>query len=105
MLIYDQFGIIQNLQTLPTPQTSFLVGTFIAASYSKTALAWQMVGLFDCEFTYVALMLKCPTNSSYKFYKNLIVQIDHLLVFYMNFPSKLFEFKLYFTYCEVSSFL
>ena len=38
MLIQDQFGIIQNLQTFPIPQTSFLVGTFFAASYSKTAL-------------------------------------------------------------------
>ena len=25
----DQFGIIQNLQISPIPQTSFLVGTFI----------------------------------------------------------------------------
>ena len=38
MLIYNQFGIIQNLQTSPIPQTIFLVGTFYAASYSKTAL-------------------------------------------------------------------
>ena len=38
MLIQDQFVIIQNLQTLPIPQTSFLVGTFFADSYSKTAL-------------------------------------------------------------------
>ena len=39
---YDQFGIIQNLQTFPIPQTSFLVETFFAASYSKTALASGM---------------------------------------------------------------
>ena len=38
MLIQDQFGIIQNLQTTPIPQTSFLVRTFFAASYSKTAI-------------------------------------------------------------------
>ena len=39
MLIYkDQFGIIQNLRTSPIPQTSFLVGTFFAASYIKTTL-------------------------------------------------------------------
>ena len=38
MLIYDQFGIIQNLQMFPNPQNSFLVGTFFAASYSKMAL-------------------------------------------------------------------
>ena len=28
MLIYAQFGIIQNLQMSPISQTSFLVGTF-----------------------------------------------------------------------------
>ena len=28
MLIKDQFGIIQSLQTFPIPQTSFLVGIF-----------------------------------------------------------------------------
>ena len=33
------FGIIQNLQTSPIPQTSFLTGTFFATSYSKAALA------------------------------------------------------------------
>ena len=38
MLIYEQLGIIQNLQTSPIPQTSFLVWTFFAASYSNTAL-------------------------------------------------------------------
>ena len=38
MLILDQFGIIQNLQSLRILQTSFLVGTFFAPSYSKTAL-------------------------------------------------------------------
>ena len=42
LIIQDQFGILQNLQNLqtsPIPQTSFLVGTFFAVSYSKTALA------------------------------------------------------------------
>ena len=29
MLIYDQFVIIQNFQTSPIPQTSFLTGTFL----------------------------------------------------------------------------
>ena len=38
MLIQDHFGIIQNLQTSPIPQTSFLAGTFFDVSYSKTAL-------------------------------------------------------------------
>ena len=31
-------GIIQNLQTSPIPQTSFLPWTFFATSYSKIAL-------------------------------------------------------------------
>ena len=38
LIIKSQFGIIQNLQMSPIPQTSFLVGTFFATSYSKTAL-------------------------------------------------------------------
>ena len=38
LIIKDQFGIIQHLQMSPIPQTSFLVGTFFAVSYSKTAL-------------------------------------------------------------------
>jgi hypothetical protein len=41
MLIYDQFGVIQN----PISQNSFLVGTFVATSYSKTALATLAVTL------------------------------------------------------------
>ena len=39
MLILDKFGIIQNLQTSSFLQTSFLVGTFFAFSFSKMALA------------------------------------------------------------------
>ena len=39
MLIQDQFGIIQNLKMSPIPETSFLVGTFFAVSYSKPALS------------------------------------------------------------------
>ena len=38
MLIYDQFCIKQKLQMSPIAQTSFLVGTFFAASHSKMAL-------------------------------------------------------------------
>ena len=38
MLIQDQFGIIQKLQKSPIPQTNFFIGTFFAASYSKTAI-------------------------------------------------------------------
>ena len=38
MLLQDQFGITQNFQTFPILQTSFLVGTFFDASYSKTVL-------------------------------------------------------------------
>ena len=53
MLIQDQFGIIQNLQTSPTSQTSFLVGTFFAASYSKTAIKHfsSFAALFFVNFT------------------------------------------------------
>ena len=42
LIIKDQFGIIQNLHMSPIPQTSFLVGTFFAASYSKTALTQKI---------------------------------------------------------------
>ena len=35
LIIQDQFGIIQSIQSFPIFQTSFLVGTFFAASYSK----------------------------------------------------------------------
>ena len=38
LLIQDQFGIIQNLQTSSIPQTNFLVGTYFGVSYSKMAL-------------------------------------------------------------------
>ena len=38
LIIKYQSDIIQNLQMSPFPQISFLVGTFFAASYSKTAL-------------------------------------------------------------------
>ena len=38
MLIYKQFGIIQNIPKTPVSQTSFLSWTFCAASYSKIAL-------------------------------------------------------------------
>ena len=39
MLIQEQFGVIQNLEKSLIPQTNFLVGTFVAASDSKTALS------------------------------------------------------------------
>ena len=42
MLIQNQFGIIQNLQTSPIPQISFLPWTFFAASYSKIALVFPL---------------------------------------------------------------
>ena len=41
ILIQDQFGIIQNLQMSPIPQTNLLVVTFFGYSYSKTALEQQ----------------------------------------------------------------
>ena len=54
----DQFGIIQNLQTSPIPQTSFLVGTIFAASYSKTALI---------ESTLIMNIVKCKTLQKFCF--------------------------------------
>ena len=55
MLILDQFGIIQNLQMSPIPQTSFLVGTFFVASYSKTAL--------DLEYFYTTYYYYCARTT------------------------------------------
>ena len=55
MLIQAEFGIIQNLQTSPMPQSSFLPWTFLAASYSKAALifmAFGMILLSDCCMLY-----------------------------------------------------
>ena len=37
-LVYNQFGIIQLLQSSPIVQTSNWSGTFFAISYSKPAL-------------------------------------------------------------------
>ena len=42
-LIQDQFGIIQNLQSSPIPQTIFLVGIFFATSHSKMALIFSAI--------------------------------------------------------------
>ena len=42
MIIYDQFGTIQYVQRALIAQTTFLVGTFFAISYSKTALVVKM---------------------------------------------------------------
>jgi hypothetical protein len=36
-------GPIWNLQMYPIPQTSFLVGTFFAVSYSKLAVVIEVV--------------------------------------------------------------
>ena len=59
----DQFGIIQNLQMSPIPQTSFLVGTFFAISYSKTTLVSAVFckykGLLDEK-----LLISRPLDSS-----------------------------------------
>ena len=38
MLIWDQFGIIENFQMSPIPKISLLIGTIFAVSYSKPAL-------------------------------------------------------------------
>ena len=59
LIIYDQVGIIQNLKALPIPQTSFLVGTFFAIYYSKTALVSRNANSemiwSDCVLYYVAV--------------------------------------------------
>ena len=47
LIIKDQFGIIQNLHMSPIPQTNFLVETFFATSYSKTALVQHYTQLQD----------------------------------------------------------
>ena len=49
MIKQDPFGIIQNLQMSPSPQTSFLVGTFFAAAYSKTALTHLFLYFFHWQ--------------------------------------------------------
>ena len=46
-------SIIQSFQMSPIPQTSFLLGTFFVASYSKTALAmflWILDFIFNFCF-------------------------------------------------------
>ena len=51
MLIQDQFGIFQNLQMSPIPQTSFFVGTFFYVSYSKPTLKtylWITLNIYFC---------------------------------------------------------
>ena len=47
LIIKDQFGIIRNLQTFSIFETSFLVGTFFAASYSKKVL--ETSEIFNCS--------------------------------------------------------
>ena len=45
MLIQDQFGIIQNLQMSPIPQTSFSVGTFLLP-FTARELQWVPYNIF-----------------------------------------------------------
>ena len=56
MLIQEQLGIIQNLQTSPFYQTSLFGGTFLASSYSKSSsfLSWK----------FKAIKLTCPKKDS-----------------------------------------
>ena len=84
---------IQNLQMSPIPQTSFLVGTFFAASYSKTALerVWKYrtcykrgqkilegMGLACSVDTYFTAMLNSPS------YLLLVNENDRPLNFFTN---------------------
>ena len=55
MLIYDQFGIIQNLQMSPIPQTSHWSWAFFAVSYSKPALMWVYCKTFKRFFFSISI--------------------------------------------------
>ena len=66
MLISDQFGIIQNLQTSPMPQTSFLVGTVFAETYSKTALGVLQI-LYFYEWSVFLLYYHTVKRKKYMF--------------------------------------
>ena len=57
MLIKGQFGIIQNLQMSPIPQTSFLVWTFFDVSYSKPALVINLLQVEQLHFPTRILLL------------------------------------------------
>ena len=52
----DQFGNIQNLQTSPIPQTSFLFRTFFVVLYSKTSLV-QSFRMFQKYLIYAIVRL------------------------------------------------
>ena len=55
---HAHLGIIQNLQTSPIPQTSFLVGTSFDTSYSKTALDCNICRLKMFGFEYSIVIFK-----------------------------------------------
>ena len=66
MFIQNQFGIIQNLQTSPIPQTSFLVATapanYVLSSYILPVrlivihcTAFETENLFSLVFFYIFL--------------------------------------------------
>ena len=82
-LTYNQFGIIQVLQSSPIPQTSNWSGTFFAISYSKPALVstrhciannsqtfWQWFDSFfilllrSVEFLFRSLTSQMMTNNN-----------------------------------------
>ena len=50
---FDHFGVIQNFQMLTIPNTNFLVWTFLATSYSKTAL--ELLDFLKCP----EVLLEC----------------------------------------------
>ena len=73
MLIQDQFGIIQNLQTSPIAQISFLPLDFFAVSYSKRALK-----LYLKFFLAVSLILHCFLFQANQAKKTLYVKSQQL---------------------------
>ena len=63
--------IIQNLQTSPITQTSFLVGTYFAISHSKTALDYYARGTRGSKF-------EKQTRASACFNLKLILDLSHI---------------------------
>ena len=86
MLIQDQFGIIQNLQVSPISQTSFLVGTFFAVSYSKWALEIKIFG-FGSRIQDMAVWNKLNIELKYQ-------SVNWLQCFWPLTDSKTMEVKM-----------
>jgi hypothetical protein len=71
MLIEDQFGIIQNLQTSPIPQTRFLPWIFFAVSYSKRTLI--VIGLTNLPQSWEAIAPRPKVPTALRWCRCLVV--------------------------------